>query len=387
MDRVKEAELRNADLLVDRIFEGGRAGNASDDPLPHLIGVSNQGGFRYIGTKDAPRLAVLTSTFKDVDWPDRLDREEGIFTYFGDNKKPGHELHDTPRFGNLLLRDMFDKAHLSAEARRTVPPVLVFANIKKKWRDVEFLGLAVPGVENLTSNEDLVAIWKLKGGMRFQNYQAKFTILDAPVIPRKWISAVKDGNPLSVDCPDAWRAWVERGVYRSLKAPRAVEYRTPSEQMPSDNDGVRMISTIVEHFADDAVRFEACAAKIAQLMIPNIVTMDLTRPSRDGGRDAIGSFRIGSGPSSVLVEFALEAKCYDASNSVGVKQLSRLISRLRHRQFGILVTTSHVALQAYQEIKADEHPIVIISATDIVSLLKSVGLATNDSLKRWLSEF
>jgi hypothetical protein len=32
----------------------------SDDPLPHLVDVSNQGGFRYIGTKEAPRLAVLT---------------------------------------------------------------------------------------------------------------------------------------------------------------------------------------------------------------------------------------------------------------------------------------------------------------------------------------
>ena len=131
--------LKTADLMVDKIYEGGRSGNASDDPLPHLIGVSNQGGFRYIGTKNAPRLAVLTSTMKDLDWPDRIDTETGIFTYFGDNKKPGHELHDTPRFGNLLLRDMFEHAHGSKNDRAQAPPVLIFANTGT-WRDVQFLG-------------------------------------------------------------------------------------------------------------------------------------------------------------------------------------------------------------------------------------------------------
>ncbi|WP_163069640.1 restriction endonuclease, partial [Acinetobacter baumannii] len=67
---------------------------------------------------------------------------------------------------------------------------------------------------------------------------------------------------------------------------------------------------------------------------------DVTRPSRDGGRDAVGQLRIGAGPASILVDFALEAKCYSPPGSVGVRDMSRLISRLRHRQFGILVTTT-----------------------------------------------
>jgi hypothetical protein len=33
----------------------------------------------------------------------------------------------------------------------------------------------------------------------------------------------------------------------------------------------------------------------------------------------------------------------------GVREMSRLISRLRHRQFGVLVTTSYVDNQAYRE--------------------------------------
>ena len=92
------AILAESDLLIDRIYVGGRNGNASDDPLWHLTGVSNQGGFRYLGSKEQPRLVLLTSNLRDPDWPDNLDKETGIFTYFGDNKQAGEKLHETKRF-------------------------------------------------------------------------------------------------------------------------------------------------------------------------------------------------------------------------------------------------------------------------------------------------
>jgi hypothetical protein len=66
--------------------------------------------------------------------------------------------------------------------------------------------------------------------------------------------------------------------------------------------------------------------------------------------------------------------------------MSRLISRLRHRQFGILVTTSHVAPQAYKEIRTDQHPIVILSGADIVNLVRQKGYATPSDVTRWLNE-
>ncbi len=50
-----------------------------------------------------------------------------------------------------------------------------------------------------------------------------------------------------------------------------------------------------------------------------------------------------------------------------------LISRLRARQFGVLVTTSQLAEQAYQEIREDGHPIVVIAGGDIVEVLSRVG--------------
>jgi hypothetical protein len=36
-----DAGLRIADLLVDKVYVGGRNGNSSDDPLPKMFGVSS----------------------------------------------------------------------------------------------------------------------------------------------------------------------------------------------------------------------------------------------------------------------------------------------------------------------------------------------------------
>jgi hypothetical protein len=71
-------------------------------------------------------------------------------------------------------------------------------------------------------------------------------------------------------------------------------------------------------FREHPFEFEACASHLAQMCLPEIVSVDLTKPSRDGGRDAIGNYRIGFGDSFIDVDFALEAKCYNFSNSVDV---------------------------------------------------------------------
>lgn len=55
--------------------------------------------------------------------------------------------------------------------------------------------------------------------------------------------------------------------------------------------------------------------------------------------------------------------------------------------FGVLVTRSYVAAQAYQEIKEDEHPIVIICANDIVRLLKIGDVSSEGDAIAWLEAF
>src|SRR5215469_1252006 len=85
------------------------------------------------------------------------------------------------------------------------------------------------------------------------------------------------------------------------------------------------------------------------------------------------------------IGFALEAKCYAAGNGVGVKELSRLIWRLRHREFGILVTTSFLGRQAYEELRSDRHPVIVIAGADIAAiLLHTPGLSTPDAVTVWL---
>lgn len=375
------SETESADLHVDAIYQGGRKGHGGDDPLPRLLSVSGRGGFRYRGSLDNLKMIVLTSSFNDPDWPDELDGDIGVFTYYGDNKQPGLGLHETPRYGNELLRRLFDFVHLGD--RTKVPPIFAFANTGE-WRDVRFLGLAVPGTSEHRTSEDLVAVWRMTKGLRFQNYRALFTILDIPTIDRKWIKQVIAGKAHTADAPAAWQEWVNTGRYRPLKAERSLEYRSKAEQIPSSRTDLAIIKKIKSFFSKRPHDFERCAAEIAKFMLPDIVAMDLTRPSRDGGRDAIGQLRLGQGAGTMLVDFALEAKCYALTKSIGVRAMSRLISRLRHRQFGILVTTSYVGLQVYKEIKEDQHPIIVISASDIVTLLKSNGYSNAAAVEAWL---
>ncbi|RYD85963.1 MAG: restriction endonuclease [Verrucomicrobiaceae bacterium] len=376
-------QLPAANLVVDAVYRGTRQKNAADDPLGPLLGVSNSGGFRFLGQLNALKLVVLTSSGNDPDWPDTIDVETGVLTYYGDNKRPGRELHDTPRWGNQLLRDVFADAQAGPETRVLVPPIFAFFSTGD-YRDVRFGGLVVPGTDNLHSEEDLVAVWKSSAGRRFQNYRARFTVLNVESVSRAWIASLQAGTPDINLAPNAWQDWVALGTRRALRAARSIEHRKRGEQLPSSPQGKAMIQAIYEHFAPDPVRFEHFAASITRLILPDTASLDVTRPTRDGGRDGVGALRIGFGPGAILADFALEAKCYAMENSVGVREVSRLISRLRHRQFGVLVTTSYLHEQAYQEIKEDRHPIIVVAAADIVDILVQKGKADANAVRDWL---
>lgn len=223
-------ELARSALIVDAIYQGDRKGSAADDPLPRLLAVSNQGGFRYRGSLDDPTLVVLKTSLDDPDWPDALDRETGTFIYFGDNKKPGRGLHETRRFGNELLRRFFERLHAGDVGRRSIPPIFVFSGTGEQ-RDVRFLGLAVPGGPDIENFDDLVAVWRSSEGLRFQNYRARFTILDVAEVERLWIDDLVQGRDPLERAPKAWTDWVLSGRCRPLKAVRSIEHRKRDEQL------------------------------------------------------------------------------------------------------------------------------------------------------------
>ena len=380
--------LSTTDLFVDRVYAGGRSGNVSDDPIQYLLPVGNQGGFRYKGSvqKDDVRIVVLYTSGENPDWPDVLDPLTGTLTYFGDNKTPGRPLHDTQRHGNEILRMMFDRAHSGGDRSR-IPPVFVFSKARR-GRDVVFKGLAVPGALATPSGGDLVAIWRMAQGERFQNYRAIFTILDEALVTRQWIDDILRGNPVGGSCPDGWLRWVRTGSLRPLISER-IDIRSKAEQMPATLMGRRIVEAVQRYFTVElgvASRFEECSVNLWRMMAPSTGEVDLTRPWRDGGRDAIGAYYLGPQADRLAVEFALEAKCYGLNSSVGVREMSRLISRLRFRQFGVFVTTSHFNSQVYHEVRDDKHPVVLVCARDIVEILASNGIATDAAVRRWLKD-
>jgi hypothetical protein len=201
--------LPEADLRVGSIYRSGDAGNVSDDPIAKLVGGGNSGGIRYEGSINpfAVNFIVLYTTLSDHDWPDYIDDTTGRVTYFGDNKTPWRDLHDTPRRGNQLLREVFHVTHLGD--REKVPPILVF-NRWKTSRDVVFRGLAVPSAPGVGENDDLLASWKTLGEERFINYRAVLTLLPVKVISRSSIIAAKEGQWLKT-APPEWVEWCRSG--------------------------------------------------------------------------------------------------------------------------------------------------------------------------------
>lgn len=203
--RFQFSTLSNADLVVDAIYEGRGSGSVKDDPIAEILLVGNLGGFRCSGSvvRDQVRIAVLYTTGDEPDWPDSLDVDTGTFVYYGDNRKPGRQLHQTNKGGNLLLSKVFEATHATPDRRASVPPFLLFEKVPDSGRDVRFRGLLAPGSATARSGEDLVALWRTTRGSRFQNYRAIFTVLDVHTVSRDWIAEILSGRVLGVHCPQA----------------------------------------------------------------------------------------------------------------------------------------------------------------------------------------
>ena len=401
MHTVSFPELDKSDLYIDAIYEGGNAGNAGDDPISKLLlGTGNQGGFRLAGPKISRRWIVLYTSGEDTNWPDTVDTLTGTFTYYGDNKKPGQELHATSKSGNAELRDIFAARHSSGN-EQSVPPIFVFRKspTEKSARSVQFLGLAVPGTANMQETEDLVTVWKSADGKRFQNYRAIFTILDIATISRQWIADLQEGLLFSKNAPNVWRSWINNRTYKPLIAIPTSLTRSAEAQRPHTTTEALILKTIWDYFGRPteghagAHAFEHFAAWVFSLTDNRVVIDEVTRRSLDHGRDAVGHYKLGLDTDPIVVDFALEAKCYEPglnggkANTIGVKETSRLISRLLHRQFGVLVTTSVIAEQAYAEIREDKHPVILIAGGDIARILIARGISTPARLKEELKAF
>lgn len=388
MRTIPFSELPTADLHIDAVYESDRTqkkGSLAAEPLSKLMKVGNLGGFRPKAGTDGIMAVVLTSTRAEAEWPDSLDVYSGIYTYFGDNRSPGVEMHQTKQNGNQILRDSFALASGGADSRSKCPIFFIFES-GAEARDFIFRGLAVPGSEFKEPGEDLVAVWRTSGGERFQNYRATFTVLSDGFISGDWLRDSFTAGAFLFDdsrAPRALREWVRAGKFSPLMAERSA-VRTIAEQTPGNKSHKALLATIRKRCEDDPWLFEKVAAEIWKMNCPVPVEYELTRRYRDGGRDAIGWMLLGPATDHIRVTFALEAKHYAEGNTVGVKETSRLISRIKNREFGVFVTTSAVGKQAYTEIRDDGHPVVVISGRDICEILAQNGITTPQSCETWL---
>ena len=386
-------QLKSADLVVDTVYEGGKVSGKGSEVLCKLMpGCSNSGGFRKVMRKDdsgLPAYVVLYTSMTELAWPDYLDEETGIFRYYGDNRNPGRALLDTPRKGNQLLEFVFDCLNSRDGSIKNIPPFFIFKKTGKGW-DVQFLGLAAPGNPKISPDRDLVAFWRTIDEKRFQNYEAYFTVLDTyEPIDRRWLEALIYDNENSLQyAPAAWKSFIAEGRNGIIPLVAKKLPKVPNKyaQLQSDNEGMVCLEKIRSHYKDNAYGFERCAQDLLEKMDDRFQDFTLTRPWRDGGRDALGYYVIGNNSRAnypLRIDCALEAKCYSENNSVGVREMSRLISRIRYRQFGIMITTSYVHKQAYQEVIEDGHPILIVSASDIAQILRNNSIMSGD-VDEWL---
>jgi hypothetical protein len=380
------SELATADLVVDAIYEGGQSKNLGAEVISKLIPkMGNAGGIRYVGQAESTPLVVLFSNGSNPDWPDYLDEYRGTFHYYGDNRTPGVKVLE--KKGNRVLNQAFIKAHGDASDRSNSPIFLIFESMNE-GHAVRFRGLAIPGNNLLQMDEDLVAIWRVSKGVRFQNYRAVFTILDEGEISGDWIRKIASTKILNVEDPGApstLNKWIKNGSYTPLVAEQLKVARTPNEQTPSDVTSKSLIQAIRDHCGKDDYLFEVIAVEIWRMASNEPMEIDLTRRYRDGGRDAIGRIFLGPNEDPISLEFCLEAKHYAPTNGVGVKDVSRLISRIKHREFGVFVTTSYISKQAYEEIRNDGHPIIILSGSDIANILFRKGVNSKVSCQKWLA--
>ncbi|WP_022778305.1 restriction endonuclease [Butyrivibrio sp. AE3009] len=386
-------DLDKSDLILNCIYKGGKAPNMSAEPFHKLIPeCENSGGFRKRLRQDGSgkyAYIVLYTSLEEPEWPDSLDEQTGVFRYFGDNREPGRALLDTKKKGNLVLKTTFDLLNDGFKLE-DIPPFLIFKKTGH-GRDIQFLGLAAPGNPNIVPGKDLFASWKKVNDKTFQNYEAYFTILDTGKTPisREWIKALIYDHRNNLNyAPVAWKKFVREGRNGIVPLRPHEEHDIPNkyDQLQSDEEGMLCLKILRDHYRGNKRGFEVCAANIVCKMDTNFQSFASAGTWTDGANDIVGKYIISqSGKVNVPLSFdcALEAKCSDVDDGVGVKDMSRLISRLKNRQMGVFITTSFVDEQAYYEVVENGYPILLITASDIAAVLRNNSISSRN-IYEWL---
>lgn len=192
-------------LRIDALYRNTNDWNKSEDEFNKFFrfsdgkGINNTSGFRPKSRSDSKSTEILDCAFcvlvtnlGEHEWPDELNPETGQFTYYGDNRKSGTAIDSTQVGGNRFLQKIFENVH--SQTRSLIQPILCFEVVRNQVGTyMKFLGIAAPGAQGLSATEDLVAVWKIREGQRFQNYRSIFTILKEEVVKKEWLEDLVSG--------------------------------------------------------------------------------------------------------------------------------------------------------------------------------------------------
>ena len=297
--RFKYEELNSAPLLVNSIYEGGSKGNpAADDPLTKLFkvdgftkSVGNRGGFRKstkeLNGKTTKEIAygVIFSTGKIKEWPDTYDKSTGTFIYYGDNKEPGNHYLNTKQKGNAWLKEIFEKAYGPSEARKTIPPMFVFESTGVGL-NVEFLGVAVPGVKGKTHDQVLELKTFGESPNQFQNYKAHLTMINIEQegVSREWLAQLKDINgDTQESAPKEWINFIENGP--DNVTPLDIKHKETIDNaynvtLPSEKQYLSKARTTQGKFRENLLKVSPIC-KVCGMNIPELLVASHIKPWKD----------------------------------------------------------------------------------------------------------
>ena len=245
-----------------------------------------------------------------------------------------------------MLEQVFEMAASDdIEIRKKIPPIFVFESAQ--GRDMKFLGLVAPGIKWRPKKDWLIAVWGSNtNGDRFQNYKALFTVIDTAAgslaspdagINLGWINDIKNGKTYESEyAPLEWKKFIDGKNYRALICKLVSAVKSKAEQLPSDENGKKMLKTIHDYFIeeDNGYSFEPFACDIARQMDTRIASLDVTGHYRDHGFDGVGKY-VGFA-LLVLLSVLLGCQYHLLCSSHFVYPVNHLVQRLQLlKPFGV----------------------------------------------------
>lgn len=144
----------------------------------------------------------------------------------------------------------------------------------------------------------------LRSGV-LQLFQHREPTLNSPTFPPGWLDSLLHPASGSADhpmTPAPWRQWVQGRGYSPLLAPATTQHRSRAAQEPAADADRSLLQVLWSHFRERPIDFEPCAGELFRLNAPNVDSLEVTRASRDGGRDATGHYAIGPPADRVRLE-------------------------------------------------------------------------------------